>query len=76
MKCCARMQVKVRECDTEWGWGIVVCVTRRPSPPGGGTANGHAAANGATHGAADQYMLDMLLPCAPGSVASAALLVK
>ena len=59
------MQVKVREGDTEWGWGIVVCVTRRPPAPNG-ASNGHAAA-----GAADQYLLDTLLPCAPGSVASA-----
>jgi hypothetical protein len=59
------MQVKVREGDTVWGWGIVVCVTRRPPAPNG-ASNGHAAA-----GAADQYLLDTLLPCAPGSVASA-----
>jgi ATP-dependent RNA helicase DOB1 len=59
------MQVKVREGDTEWGWGIMVCVTRRPPAPNG-ASNGHAAA-----GAADQYLLDTLLPCAPGSVASA-----
>lgn len=62
----------MREGDTDWGWGIVVCVTRRGAPPGGGnggSANGHAA--GGPAGATEQYMLDTLLPCAPGSVASA-----
>jgi ATP-dependent RNA helicase DOB1 len=83
--------VRVRDGATDWGWGVVVGVLRRPpsgasaaaaaaaaaaaeqQPPSDG-ANGKAAAAAAAAAAATDpasyYVVDTLLACAPGSVAS------
>ena len=86
--------VRVRDGQTDWGWGVVVGVLRRPPPPGQqqqqqreqqreqqqqeGDANGSgkgaaaaaAAAAAASVDPASYYVVDTLLACAPGSVAS------
>ena len=50
--------VRIREGeDVEWGWGILCCVQRRA-----GGATGPTDPR-------DLYMLDVLLPCAAGTVA-------
>lgn len=48
------LQIKVREGSTDWGWGVVVNVVKRPSA-GLGTARGGG------------YIVDTLLHCSPGS---------
>ena len=54
--------VRIREGDSvDWGWGILCCVNRRA----GGS-------NGAAVDPADSYLLDVLLPCAGGTVAGTA----
>jgi len=50
------LQVKVRDGGTDWGWGVVVNVVKKPSaglPPG-------AAPRGSS------YIIDTLLHCSPG----------
>ena len=49
------LQVKVREGGTDWGWGVVVNVVKKP-PAGLGTIPRGGS-----------YIVDTLLHCSPGS---------
>ena len=55
--------VAVREGSVDWGWGVLVNVTRAGRP-----SNGHGADLIGTSGndPTDNYIMDVLLPCAPG----------
>lgn len=50
------LQIKVREGSTDWGWGVVVNVVKRPS-----------AGLGALPARGGGYIVDTLLHCSPGS---------
>lgn len=50
------IQVKIREGGTDWGWGVVVNVIKKPS-----TAVGALPSRGGG------YIVDTLLHCSPGS---------
>lgn len=53
--------VRVREGNTDWGWGVVVNVVKKPPPPAGTMSAGLSASRGAS------YILDTLLHCSLGS---------
>lgn len=56
ISCLCLLQIKVREGGTDWGWGIVVNVVKKPSA-GAGTLPSRGAG----------YIVDTLLHCSPGS---------
>lgn len=57
---CFLFQVKVREGGTDWGWGVVVNVVKKP-PSGGGSLPPALAASRSS------YLVDTLLHCSLGS---------
>lgn len=50
------LQVKIREGGTDWGWGVVVNVVKKPS-----------SALGSLPSRGGGYIVDTLLHCSPGS---------
>lgn len=50
------LQIKIREGGTDWGWGVVVSVVKKPSS---------GAVITASRGGV--YIVDTLLNCSPGS---------
>ncbi|KAL7601550.1 hypothetical protein Lser_V15G23533 [Lactuca serriola] len=53
--------VKVREAGTDWGWGVVVNVVKKPAPPVGSLPPGMSSSRGSS------YIVDTLLHCSIGS---------
>ncbi|KAJ6808683.1 DExH-box ATP-dependent RNA helicase DExH10 [Iris pallida] len=51
------VKVKVRDGGTDWGWGVVVNVVKKP---------GTALASGVTPSRGTNYIVDTLLHCSPG----------
>ena len=47
------LQVRIREGGTDWGWGVVVNVVKKPSSGASSRGGG--------------YIVDTLLDCSPGS---------
>lgn len=53
-------QIKVREGGTDWGWGVVVNVIRKPATGSGPLPSGSSSSRGG-------YIVDTLLHCSEGS---------
>lgn len=56
------MQIKVREAGTDWGWGVVVNVMKKPAPPLGSLPPPSSRGS--------SYIVDTLLHCSIGSTDS------
>lgn len=54
------LQVKVRDGGTDWGWGVVVNVVKKPSAALGTLPSALASLRGSS------YIVDTLLHCSPG----------
>lgn len=53
--------VKVREGGTDWGWGVVVNIVKKPPAPVGSLPSAMSSSRGGG------YIVDTLLHCSPGS---------